>query len=277
MKRTLIGISFTAVLCVMAVITQAIDITGFGTASVTMDALSITGDLATGNDLSVTRDCSVGRNETVTGTLGVTGAFTGTSGAFSTTLAATGVSTLGNIVYLGAVPKSTFTAAGIAQLQSAVIAGAATVGTTMEVTGNTSLTGDLYVAPGTVYTSTIAAASGNAAIAGTLDVKGDTHLAAGTLYTSTFTVADGKWTAVGFVGPLTGAVTGAASSNALKAGDTMTGQLVLYARNIGQAVALAPAAVGASIYCSDCVPPKVLIGTGTSAGNWADAVGAEFK
>lgn len=35
--------------------------------------------------------------------------------------------------------------------------------------------------------------------------------------------------------------------------------------------------IGRAFYCSNCVPPKVLIGTGTSAGNWADAVGAVFK
>jgi len=279
--KTIIAILVAAILTTCSSPARAVTITGFGTAVIVMDGLTLTNDLTIGHDLAV------GRNATVTGTfgatgvstfgntLGVTGLLTGSAGAtivgqtllgtlpnvstftatgnaaIAGTLGVAGTSTLGGVVYLGTVPKSTFTAAGILQVQSIVDAGAASV--------EGALTGT------------------SGAFSTTLDVAGNTYLAAGTLYTSTFTVADGKWAAAGFVGPLTGAVTGAASSNVLKAGDTMTGQFVLYARNIGQAVALAPAAVGASIYCSDCVPPKVLIGTGTFAGNWADAVGALLK
>jgi len=38
-----------------------------------------------------------------------------------------------------------------------------------------------------------------------------------------------------------------------------------------------PSAVGQSVYCSDCSPKKLLVSTGTSAGNWADPAGGTFK
>ena len=48
----------------------------------------------------------------------------------------------------------------------------------------------------------------------------------GTITPSTKLEVSGTITATAFAGPLTGAVTGAASSNVLKAGDTMTGTLI---------------------------------------------------
>ncbi len=39
----------------------------------------------------------------------------------------------------------------------------------------------------------------------------------------------------------------------------------------------APAEAGQIVFCSDCSPAKILLSTGTSAGNWADAVGGDFQ
>ncbi len=36
-------------------------------------------------------------------------------------------------------------------------------------------------------------------------------------------------------------------------------------------------ALGDTAYCSDCSPKKIVVGTGTNAGNFADSVGAAFK
>jgi len=41
--------------------------------------------------------------------------------------------------------------------------------------------------------------------------------------------------------------------------------------------ALAPGILGYFGYCSDCVPPKAIISTGTAAGQFADFAGGEFK
>lgn len=58
---------------------------------------------------------------------------------------------------------------------------------------------------------------------------------------------------------------------------TLSAQALLYSRTVAQLAALAPGAAGGVAYCSNCSPPKVVVGTGTAAGNWADAVGATFK
>lgn len=50
-----------------------------------------------------------------------------------------------------------------------------------------------------------------------------------------------------------------------------------YSRTLAQLVAISPGKAGESYYCSDCSPPKIVVATGTSAGNFADAVGATFK
>lgn len=54
------------------------------------------------------------------------------------------------------------------------------------------------------------------------------------------------------------------------------GALTLTGRTIVQLLLDVPA-VGDTFYCSNCVPKKVVVGTGTSAGNWADMLGGVFK
>lgn len=48
-------------------------------------------------------------------------------------------------------------------------------------------------------------------------------------------------------------------------------------KTIAQLQAIVPTASGETYYCSDCSPKKLVVSTGTSAGNFADAVGAVFK
>jgi len=59
----------------------------------------------------------------------------------------------------------------------------------------------------------------------TIDAS-SSRIGIGTITPSTALEVSGTLTATAFAGPLTGAVTGAASSNVLKAGDTMTGTLI---------------------------------------------------
>lgn len=50
-----------------------------------------------------------------------------------------------------------------------------------------------------------------------------------------------------------------------------------YPRTMAQLLAIAPSQVGVSYFCSDCSPAKLVVSTGTSAGNFADAVGGAFQ
>lgn len=94
------------------------------------------------------------------------------------------------------------------------LSAALSVTTTLAVTGASTLTGALAANGGITVDSTaftVADTTGNTSIGGTLGVTG----------ISTFTGA------LNANGGVVGAVTGAASSNVLKAGDTMTGALVM--------------------------------------------------
>lgn len=48
-------------------------------------------------------------------------------------------------------------------------------------------------------------------------------------------------------------------------------------RTLAQLQVSSPAALGATFYCSNCSPAKIVVGTGTALGNWSDAVGGTFK
>ncbi len=56
----------------------------------------------------------------------------------------------------------------------------------------------------------------------------------------------------------------------------LAGAMRLYSRNMAQLLGITPA-VGDVYYCSDCSPAKVVVATGTSSGNFADATGGTFK
>lgn len=59
-------------------------------------------------------------------------------------------------------------------------------------------------------------------------------------------------------------------------GLVMSGPVGHQSRTVAQLQAIVPA-LGDSYYCSDCSPKKLVVSTGTSAGNFADAVGGAFK
>lgn len=68
-----------------------------------------------------------------------------------------------------------------------------------------------------------------------------------------------------------------AASTLTLAALVVNGQIDTLSRTVAQAQVLAPIAAGAVIYCSNCSPAKILVGTGTAAGEWADAVGGDFE
>jgi len=66
------------------------------------------------------------------------------------------------------------------------------------------------------------------------------------------------------------------AGQATLAGTVNSAQVGHASKTLAQLQALA-AAVGDSYYCSNCSPAKIVVATGTAAGNFADAVGGTFK
>lgn len=72
-------------------------------------------------------------------------------------------------------------------------------------------------------------------------------------------------------------------SGATISSGTTTGRLQMGAglgawpRTIAQLQGISPEVAGDMFYCSNCSPAKIVVATGTSAGNFADAIGGEFK
>lgn len=66
-------------------------------------------------------------------------------------------------------------------------------------------------------------------------------------------------------------------NNTLTASFRDTGGFRLYSRTIAQLNAITPDAVGEAFYCNNCSPAKIVVSTGTSAGNFADAIGGAFQ
>lgn len=60
-------------------------------------------------------------------------------------------------------------------------------------------------------------------------------------------------------------------------GTVAAGYLQRQSRTIAQLLAITPSAAGQEYYCSNCSPAKLVVSTGTSAGNFADPAGAAFK
>jgi len=68
-------------------------------------------------------------------------------------------------------------------------------------------------------------------------------------------------------------------SGASAAGSQLTivgGGVNFYSRSIAQLLAISPV-LGDTYFCNTCSPLKIVIGTGTSAGNFADPAGGTFK
>jgi hypothetical protein len=58
---------------------------------------------------------------------------------------------------------------------------------------------------------------------------------------------------------------------------TNLGWLKLYPRTMAQLLLVSPGAVGEVYFCSNCTPAKMVVSTGTAAGNFSDAVGGTFQ
>lgn len=224
---------------------------------------------------------SVAAGDITSGTLGVARGGTGTG------------STLSGVV-LGGSPMTALAASGGSQYLrrnfgntayefSALAAGdipnlGATPGLTLG-TSNAAGSASTYVrtdATILAFDATAPAALGTAAAGSeTVAARRDhVHAAAdlaGASTTGTLTVAKGG----------TGQTTAGAALTALgglaKAGDTMTGQLGLYSRSMAQLLLIVPTAEGQLYYCNTCSPNKVVVSTGTAAGNFAAVDGGVFQ
>lgn len=53
-------------------------------------------------------------------------------------------------------------------------------------------------------------------------------------------------------------------------------QLTIYSQTRAQLTALAPSVTGIIYYCSNCSPAKIVVSTGTAAGQFATSDGGEF-
>lgn len=65
--------------------------------------------------------------------------------------------------------------------------------------------------------------------------------------------------------------------NSAKVNITAAGGLGSYSRTMAQLLAIAPSAVGQQYFCNNCTPAKMVVSTGTSAGNFADIMGGTFQ
>ena len=107
--------------------------------------------------------------------------------------------------------------------------------------------------------------AGNVGI-GTLYPTSKLHMSSGTLTidgnTANSIIASGK--------------VGIGTTNPLATLDVVGG-IGAYSRTIDQLLAITPGAVGQQYFCNNCSPVKMVVSTGTSAGNFADIMGGTFK
>jgi hypothetical protein len=165
------------------------------------------------------------------------GAYTGTTGAFTSTLDVDGQTTFG-----AGLGMSTMSASGVLSVPASIA--------TAILTATTSIAGG--------------AISGS-----TLDMTGNAHFGA-TLgaYISTYTASSGAW---GINGAVT--ATGAVQGSSLKAS---AGPITLTSKTIAELAVLDPTVVGEMYVCSNCSPVCVAVSTGTGAGMFGDAAGIQL-
>jgi hypothetical protein len=126
------------------------------TGAASLSSLSTSGNITVGGNLVVTGTTTLSAGLSVPGTLSCTGNFSVNTNKFTVDATSGNASVLGTLGVTGAT-----------SLSSLSTSGAATVGTTLGVTGNFEVGAAKF---------TVAAASGNTAVAGTLDVAGNTTL-----------------------------------------------------------------------------------------------------
>ena len=138
-----------------------------------------------------------------------------TVGATTVAQASGNTSVGGTLGVTGATTLSSTLNAGASTLASATISGAATVGTTLGVTGATGIDGDFDI---NTNKFTVASATGNTVIAGTLGVTGDSTLTGALTANGTNTLDNATISNAATVGTTLG-VTGATTlSSTLSAG-----------------------------------------------------------
>ena len=217
----------------------------------------ITGDTGTFDALVVNNNASVG------GTLTSTGNFKVGSGAGTFTVdAATGNTVIGGTLSAGDSTVGTLSA-GASTLASASVTGAATVGTTLDVTGATTLAG-LTAGASTLDSATV---TNNASVGGTLAVTGATTLSS-TLSAGASTLASASVTGAATVGT-TLDVTGATTLAGLTAGaSTLASASVTGAATVGTTLDVTGAttlsstlSAGASTLASASVTGAATVGT----------------
>jgi len=126
------------------------------TGAASLSSLSTSGNITVGGNLVVTGTTTLSAGLSVPGTLSCTGNFSVNTNKFTVDATSGNASVLGTLGVTGAT-----------SLSSLSTSGAATVGTTLGVTGNFEVGAAKF---------TVAAASGNTAVAGTLDVAGNTAI-----------------------------------------------------------------------------------------------------
>lgn len=57
----------------------------------------------------------------------------------------------------------------------------------------------------------------------------------------------------------------------------VAGGIGSYSRSMAQLLAITPLQVGVQYFCNNCSPAKMVVSTGTSAGNFADIMGGTFQ
>jgi len=99
----------------------------------------------------------------------------------------------------------------------------------------------------------------------------EVHSSTSTNVVSTIVARDGSGNFS--AGTITASLTGAASLNILKSGDTFTGKVGFAAKTLAELAAITPAALGEAYLCTDTSPARLAVSSGTSAGNFGDAMG----
>ena len=230
----------------------------------------ITGDTGTFDALVVNNNASVG------GTLTSTGNFKVGSGAGTFTVdAATGNTVIGGTLSAGDSTVGTLSA-GASTLASASVTGAATVGTTLDVTGATTLAG-LTAGASTLDSATV---TNNASVGGTLAVTGATTLSS-TLSAGASTLASASVTGAATVGT-TLDVTGATTLAGLTAGaSTLDSVSVNNNASVGGTLTVGTATDGTSVaalYSNNVVLASYTSPTlGTSTANLDQFSSATYR
>ena len=196
-----------------------------------LGTLTPTGTSYTYNDLTVVYGVNTATaviTNTGAGALDVAGGINAGTGNVAIT------ETNGKLAAFDSTHYTNLSGANFTSLTAANISAGAVSLTTGDFSGN------VRVAPGTAYTSTFTAASGNLDIAGAVTIAG--------------------------AAAITGAITGPTSITGTKLVASGAGSVGLYSRAKAEILALTPAAAGQAYYCNNCTAVTICVSTGTGVG-----------